>query len=117
MKELADHETRNHWRVIPRSEKPPGIKTILAIWTFKRKRFPDGRMNKHKARPCAHRHMQTHGVNYWDTYAPTINWISIRFLLVVAQILDLNTQAIDFVLVFPQADLEVQVYILSYQQV
>ena len=54
--------------------------------------------------------MQTYGVNYWDTYAPTVNWISIMFLLVVAQILDLNAQAIDFVLAFPQADLEVPVY-------
>ena len=54
--------------------------------------------------------MQTFGVNYWETYAPTVNWISIRFLLVVAQALNLNTQAIDFTLVFPQADLEVPVY-------
>ena len=47
---------------------------------------------------------------YWETYAPTVNWISIRFLLSVAQILDLNTQAINFVLAFPQADFDVPVY-------
>ena len=39
-----------------------------------------------------------------------MNWISIRFLLIVAQILDLDTQAIDFVLAFPRADLDVPVY-------
>ena len=50
-------------------------------------------------------------ITYWDTYSSTVNWISIRFLLVVAEILMLNTQAIDFVLVFPQqADLGVPVY-------
>ena len=38
MKETADHESRDHWTVIPRSRKPPGVKTILAIWAFKRKR-------------------------------------------------------------------------------
>ena len=54
--------------------------------------------------------MQTYGENYWETYAPTVNWISIRFLLIIAQILDLDTQAIDFVLAFPQADLDVPVY-------
>ena len=90
-KETADHENRDHWTVIPRSQKPPGVKTILAIWDFKRKRYPDGRINKHKARICAHGGMQTHGVNYWDTYFPTVNWISIRFLLVVAEILKLST--------------------------
>ena len=54
--------------------------------------------------------MQTFGVNYWETYAPTVNWISIRFLLVVAQALQLHTHAIDFTLAFPKADLEVPVY-------
>ena len=110
IKETEDHESRGHWTVVPRSDKPFKEKTILAIWAFKRKRYPDGRINKWKARLCAHGGMQTYGVNYWDTYAPTVNWISIRFLLIVAQILQLNTQAIDFVLAFPQADLEVPVY-------
>ena len=110
MKEASDHESRDHWTVIPRSKAPLGEKIILAIWAFKRKRFPDGRITKWKARLCAHGGMQTYGVNCWDTDAPTVNWISIRFLLVVAHILDLNTQAIDFVLAFPQADLEVPVY-------
>ena len=37
-------------------------------------------------------------------------WISIRFLLVVAQALQLNAQAIYFTLAFPQVHLEVSVY-------
>ena len=77
---------------------------------FQKKEFPDGRINKWKACLCAHGGMQTYGVNCWETYAPTVNSISIRFLLIVAQILQLNTHAIDFVLAFPQADLVVPVY-------
>ena len=95
---------------MPRWEKPPDVKAILAIWAFKRKRFPDGRINKHKARLCAHGGMQQYGVNYWETYSPTVNWISVRFLMIFAQVLELDTQAIDFVLAFPQAKLEVPVY-------
>ena len=110
LKEANDHEERKHWTVIPRSEIPKGTKTIMSIWSFKRKRFPDGQLNKHKARLCAHGGMQTWGVNYWETYSPTVNWISVRFLLIVAEILNLNTRAIDFVLAFPQADLDVPVY-------
>ena len=110
-KKTADHESRGHWIEIPRSQKLSGVKTILAIWTFKRKRYLDhGRINKHKARLCAYGGMQTHGVNHWDTYSPPVNWISIKLLLVVAEILKLNTQEIDFVLAFPQADLDVPVY-------
>ena len=110
IKETNDHETKGHWEVVPWSEKPANIKSILAFWAFKRKRYPDGRIWKHKARLCAHGGMQTFGVNYWETCAPTVNWISIRFLLVVAQALQFHTQAIGFTLVFPQADLEVPVY-------
>ena len=73
IKEANDHKTRDHWEVIPRWQKPPDEKTILAIWSFKQKRFPDGRINKHKARLCAHGGMQMYGVNYWETYAPTVN--------------------------------------------
>ena len=35
MKKMADHEIRDHWTVMPRSQKPPGVKTVLAIWDFK----------------------------------------------------------------------------------
>ena len=73
MKETADHESIVHWTVILRSQKPPDVKTILAVWAFKRKRYPDGKINKHKARLCAHGEMQTRGVNYWDAYPPTAN--------------------------------------------
>ena len=54
--------------------------------------------------------MQQWGVNYWETYAPVVNWISIRFLLVMAEIVGLESKAIDFVLIFPQADLDIPVY-------
>ena len=64
IKEADDHESRDHWDVVPRWEKPPDVKAIWAIWAFKQKRFPDGCINKHKARLCAHGGMQQYGVNY-----------------------------------------------------
>jgi hypothetical protein len=54
--------------------------------------------------------MQQWGVNYWETYAPVVNWISVRFLLILSKIVGLESRAIDFVLVFPQAKLDVPVY-------
>ena len=54
--------------------------------------------------------MQQWGVNYWETYAPVVNWISVRFLLILGEIAGLESRAIDFVLAFPQADLDVPVY-------
>ena len=65
LKEVEDHEQRNHWTVLPKSEVPKGTKTIMSIWPFKRKRYPDGRVLKHKARLCVHGGMQKWGENYW----------------------------------------------------
>ena len=110
IKEADNHESRNHWDVVPRWEKPRDVKAILDIWGFKRKQFPDGHINKHKAWLCSHGGMQQYGFNYWETYSPTVNWISVRFLMIVAQVLEIDTQAIDLVLAFPQAELEVPVY-------
>jgi hypothetical protein len=110
MKEVRDHESRNHWTVLPRSAIPKGTKTILSIWSFKRKRYPDGRVLKHKARLCAHGGMQTWGENYWETYAPVVNWLSVRTLMALSIIHDLETRSIDFVLAFPQAELDVDIY-------
>ena len=108
--EIEVHESREHWTLMERKDLPPGAKTIMAIWSFKRKRFPDGSLNKHKARLCAHGGQQTWGQDYWDTYAPVVAWASVRMLLVVAKIHNLDSKSIDFVLAFPQADLDIPVY-------
>ena len=63
IKKFDIHETHKHWDIVSLWEMPSGVNTILAIWEFKRKRFPDGRINKHKARLCAHGGMQQYGIN------------------------------------------------------
>ena len=50
------------------------------------------------------------GENYWDTYAPVVTWASVRLLLIIAKIHNPDSKTIDFVLAFPQADLDVPVY-------
>ena len=89
---------------------PKDAKTILAVWAFKIKRFPHGRINKYKSRLNAHSGMQRWVIDYWETYAPVINWISVRLLLALAIIHVLETKYIDFVLAFSQADLDTDVY-------
>lgn len=78
VKEVDHHTRRDHWEIIPRSMMPKEMKTIMLIWLFKRKRLPDGTLNIHKAHLCAHGGMQQWRVNYWEAYAPVVNWISVR---------------------------------------
>jgi hypothetical protein len=53
---------------------------------------------------------KTWGVSYWETYAPVVNWMSIRTLMALSIIHDLETHSINFVLAFPQAPLDVDIY-------
>jgi len=109
-KEIYDHESRGHWDIVRRSTIPPGMKTIQAIWSFKRKRYPDGTLNKHKARLCAHGGMQQWGVSSWETYSPVVNMLTVRLLLALCNIHGLESKSIDFILAFPQADLDVDIW-------
>jgi hypothetical protein len=70
MNKVDDHESQVHWTLTKHCDIPPGTKTIMSIWSFKRKQYPDGTLNKHKARLCAHGRMQTWGQSYWEMYAP-----------------------------------------------
>ena len=82
----------------------------MEIWSFKRKRYLDGILNKHKSRLCDHSGQQTWGQDYWDTYAPVVTWASVQLLLIVAKIHKLDSKSINFVLAFLQADLPIPVY-------
>jgi hypothetical protein len=61
---VDDHESQVHWTLTKHCDIPPGTKTIMSIWSLKRKQYPDGTLNKHKARLCAHGGMHTWGRNY-----------------------------------------------------
>ena len=81
LEEIEVHEKHEHWKLMNRNDMSAGSKTILAIWSFKRKQYPDGSLNKHKARLCAHGGQQTWGQDYWDTYALVVAWDILRLLL------------------------------------
>jgi hypothetical protein len=76
-KEINDHKSCDHWEIVCRTTIPQGMKTIWAIWSFKRKRFPDKTLNKHKVCLCAHGSMQQRGVSYWETYSPVVNMLTV----------------------------------------
>jgi len=50
------------------------------------------------------------GVHYWDTYSPMIRWASIRLALALSIIHGWHTAQMDFVLAYPQADIEVPLF-------
>ena len=55
--------------------------------------------------------MQQCLVNYLETCAPVLNWISVRSLLSIASINELPIISMDFLPAFLQADLDVDVFV------
>ena len=53
---------------------------------------------------------QIKGVNYWDTYSPVVSRETIRSLLTLSILNNWYTRQIDFVLAFPQAKPEGDMY-------
>ena len=82
----------------------------MAAGSFKRKRNPIGKIIKYKARLNVHGGQIKQGVHYWDTFAPVVQWFTVRILLILSIIEQLNTRSIDFVLAFPQAEINVNVF-------
>ncbi len=54
--------------------------------------------------------MQQWGTNYWETYSPVLNMVTVRLSLLLARIHKLESKAIDFFLAFPQAELDVDIW-------
>ena len=109
-KELSDHIQRKHWKVVPLKSIPANKRAIPMVWSMKRKRNPIGEITKWKARLCAGGHRSTQFVDYWSTYSPVVSWSTVRLLVVMALVNNWKMQSIDFVLAFPQAPIQTDIY-------
>ena len=104
-KEITIHENGGHWSIFHHDTLPNKARPIKFIWSFKRKRKLDGDLLKHKARLCAHSGMRQWCDSYWEKYSPVVNMLTVRLILAIDKIYNLDSKAIYFVLYFPQADL------------
>jgi hypothetical protein len=111
IKEVSDLFNSDVFELKRRSEITSGQKPIKSIWSFKRKRAPDGTYLKHKARLCAHGGMQIAGEHFWDTYSPVVQMSTVRLLLTLSILLGMKTRSVDFTLAFTQAPIDTETYI------
>jgi hypothetical protein len=95
---------------LPMSQLPSRARLLSSIWSYRRKRLPNGVLSKYKSRLCINGKEQAFGRDYWETYAPVPAWPMIRLLLYLSTIFDLKTRQVDYTSAFPQADLDVPVY-------
>jgi hypothetical protein len=92
-------------------DREPWMNVVSQVWAFKRKRFPDGSIRKLKARTCARGFEQIEGVDYFETFAPVVQWMTVRLILIMTILLNLENKQIDYTAAFMQAPLDHDVYV------
>jgi len=89
---------------------PLGMHLLNAIWSYSHKCKPNRNISKHKSRICVGGSQQQYSIDYWNTYAPVVQWSTICLMLILSTILGLASHQIDYVQAFPQATLDDPVY-------
>jgi hypothetical protein len=74
VKEFRTLEGMDAWEVV---DRPLHSKVLDIIWAFKIKRFPDGLIKGFKGRICARGDQQVEGVDFFETYAPVVQWTTV----------------------------------------
>lgn len=111
-KEITTHFTRGHWEIKSLKQVPESTKLLDSVWAMRcKQRISTGKVYKYKACLNAHGRQQVQGIHYWDTYAPVVTWFSIRMMLLLVLLHNWSTLTVDFVLAYPQADVESKTYI------
>ena len=80
------------WDII---DKPPNINIVGSRWTYRIKRDNLGNTDRYKARLVAQGFSQVPGLDFNETYSPTIQLTSIRLILALACRYDLELRQID----------------------
>ena len=71
------------WKVVPREV---GRKALHSKWVYKKKVDGEGKLESYKARLVACGNEQTHGKDYFDTFAPVMELTATKIILVMAQV-------------------------------
>ena len=110
IKEVNDQMDNGIFSIVPATEVPKGVKPLPAVWQMKRKRdIRSRKVKKWKARLNIDGSRMSPD-QYDLTYAPVASWNSIRLLLALTTLHKWHTIQIDYVLAFPQAPVERELY-------
>ncbi|CAL8084501.1 unnamed protein product [Prunus armeniaca] len=99
---------QNHtWELV---DLPPGNRPIGYKWIFKKKLKADGTIDKYKARLVAKGYRQKEGLDFFDTYSPVTRITSIRMLIAITSIYDMEIHQMDVKIAFLNGELDEEIY-------
>ncbi|CAI7816682.1 unnamed protein product [Closterium sp. NIES-54] len=89
---------------------PPGANIVSGMWIFRVKR-PPGSPPVFKARNVARGFSQRQGVDFFQTFSPTLKMTTLRILLHVAAQRDYELHSLDFSTAFLQGSLHEEIWL------
>ena len=99
---------QNHtWEIV---DLPSGIKPLGCKWIFKKKLKSYGSIDKYKERLVAKGFKQKEGLDFFNTYSPMTRITSIRLLIAIAALYDLEIHQMDVKTAFLNGELEEKIY-------
>ena len=91
-------------------DRPKNRKVIGSRWVLRVKRGADGEIEKFKARVVAKGYSQREGIDYNETFSPTVRFESLRALFALAASQGMEMQQMDVTTAFLYAEIDGEVY-------
>ena len=108
--EIEGCEKQQTWELVRRSDLPRSTNVIPCKWVYKIKTDETGAVAKYKARITPKGFKQKHGVDYFEVFANTGKYKTLRVVLGLAASRDMELRQLDVPQAFTQAELEEEVY-------
>jgi hypothetical protein len=89
---------------------PAGCRAIQSKWVYKQKLGIDGLVDRFKARLVSKGFTQREGIDFKETFSPTIKFDSIRTILAVAAAEDMNITQFDVKTAYLHGEIEEELY-------
>ena len=105
--EMEAHKLNGTWEVV---KLPPGKRAIGSRWFMKVKHNADGSLDRYKARVVAKGYSQRPGFDFKETFAPTVRYSTIRTILAIAALEDLELRSVDISHAYLNGTLEEEIY-------
>ena len=90
------------WEVIERQDD---MNVFRSTWAFKLKRYLDSLIKNFKARLCDRGDMQLEGIDFFETYAPVVQWKTVVLILILEVLLGIKSKQGNVTVDFLLADL------------